>query len=351
MNKVGYMKSDGRMNLVPDEGTVASIEDPSWYLPGGLNSQPAGDYPGRILKIRIHPDDGWHVGSDGYIKTSGEVPLDRIEASPKITTRKTMDPKGFPVLDRSVESGGEAIQSAYDAGRVAEGQDLNKVVGMERGGGAASGGAMLDEGALPGKAGEMVLQAFKDSMREASNRAFRTHFFTPQRGWLERTLNHPYLGLYPLSYMWGKVLPEFARFLIKRPFGVRAPLVGLANLERVQQAYLGALADDEEFSKFISENEDTIYFANLLFPGNPLNLTVNAPAWARHIGEDVQKGREVTLNTATREIADSTSYAFGPAYDTTQAAKVASDLTDIGEDIFANLEKVARQYDGMFGQR
>jgi hypothetical protein len=78
---------------------------------------------------------------------------------------------------------------------------------------------------------------------------------------------------------------------------------------------------------------------------------VNAPAWARHIGEDVQKGREVTLNTATREIADSTSYAFGPAYDTTQAAKVASDLTDIGEDIFANLEKVARQYDGMFGQR
>lgn len=209
---------------------------------------------------------------------------------------------------------------------------------------------LLDEAAFKpdDQQGEMVLQAFKDSMRQASNRAFRTHFFTPERGWLERTLNHPYLALYPLSYMWGKVLPEFARFLVKRPFGKDFPIAPLVTLERVQQAYLGALADDPEFAKHIEENKDSIYFANLLFPGNPVNLTVNAPAWARHVAEDVQAGREITGRTVVREIADSGAYAFTPVRDAEQVTKVGEDLGEIAEDIFANLERAAAQYDGQF---
>ena len=205
--------------------------------------------------------------------------------------------------------------------------------------------------------GEMVWQAYKDSFRHVSIQAFKTHFFNPRRGWLERTLNHPYLGLYPLSYMWGKVLPEFARFLLVRPFGKNVPLVGLANLERVQQAYLGALADDPEFSKWIASHEESIYFANLLFPGNPTNLTVNAPAWLRHTSEDMAAGRPITVETVTREIADSGEYALaGGVKDLSQGAKVLGDvgamgLDAIGSDIFANLDKAAREYDGMFPTR
>jgi hypothetical protein len=287
----------------------------------------------------------WRTMEEAYGTTDPRIIADRF-----LDERMRLASGNLDEIERMIdEAVGSKIQHLYEGNRFEEGQALNKAAGVARGGSAASGGAVLEEGAVPGRAGEMVLQAFKDSMREASNRAFRTHFFSPERGWLERTLNHPFLGLYPLSYMWGKVLPEFARFLFKRPFGVDAPLVGAVNLERVQQAYLGALADDPEFSAFMAENEDSIYFANLLFPGNPLNLTVNAPAWARHVAEDVQAGKEVTGQTVTREIADSTNYAFGPANDATQAVRVGSDLADIGQDIFANLELAARQFDGQFG--
>jgi hypothetical protein len=196
---------------------------------------------------------------------------------------------------------------------------------------------------------ETVWQVFKDTFRTSSNRAFQTHFFNAQRGWLERTLNHPYLGLYPLSYMWGKVLPEFARFLVARPFGQKAPMVGMAALTRVQQAYVGALADDPEFNDFISSNEAAIYFANLMFPGNPTNLTVNAPAWARHISTDAAAGRDININTVTREIADTAAYALNPVSDVTTFGKPASDVIGGAEDVFTNLQRSAEQYDGMFG--
>jgi hypothetical protein len=196
--------------------------------------------------------------------------------------------------------------------------------------------------------GEAVWQAFRDSFRQASIQGFKTHFFNPQRGWVERSLNHPYLGIYPLSYMWGKILPEFARFLLVRPFGKNVPLVGAVNLQRVQQAYLGALAEDPEFSQFMQDNAESIYFANLLFPGNPVNLTANAPAYLRHISEDAAAGRPITGETIAREVADTGSYAFGGAVkDVEQATKVGADLVDIGQDIFANLERAAREFDGM----
>lgn len=202
---------------------------------------------------------------------------------------------------------------------------------------------------LAGPEGELVWQAFKDSFRKSSIRAFQTHFFNPQRGWLERTINHPYLGIYPLSYMWGKVLPEFSRFLLARPFGVAAPGLGFDHLARVQQAYLGALADDPEFSQFIADNGDAIYFAQMMFPGDPTNLTANAPAWLRHVGADISAGRSLDLDTVAREVEDTGSYALaGPVKDITSFSTAASDLIGSLDRVLANLDKAARQYDGQF---
>ena len=101
--KSGVIKSDGRMNLGADEGTVASHRDPSWYLPGDQASLPPGEYGGRVIKVKVREGDGWHLdGRDSYIKTSQPIPADRIEmSSPKITKTKTATPSKHNTPERT----------------------------------------------------------------------------------------------------------------------------------------------------------------------------------------------------------------------------------------------------------
>jgi len=84
----GYMKSDGRMNLSVEEGTVAADNNPSWYLPGQLRSDAPGVYRGRIVKIKR--TDLWHKDKvDGYWKTNEEVPATDIEMVSPVLRRDT----------------------------------------------------------------------------------------------------------------------------------------------------------------------------------------------------------------------------------------------------------------------
>jgi hypothetical protein len=186
---------------------------------------------------------------------------------------------------------------------------------------------------------ETVWQAWRTTFEQASRQAFTTHFFRPQRGWLERSLNHPYLGIYPLSYQ-TKVFTEFARFLVKRPFRLRAPLVGLQALERTQEAIIGAVADDAEFRQYLEDHPDSLYLMFALIPGDPTNLGAGAPAWARHVSEDVSEGRKVDI---PRELQDSASYAFGAVRG---PVTMAEGLGEVAEDVYELLERAAREWDG-----
>lgn len=123
----GYLQSDQRMNLSQTEGTVADLGNPSFYLPGRLASSEPGDYPGRIVRIDYHDEDGWRYDPiDGYVKTNDPIPFERISmVSPVITTvnegrristrveSKDFDPEKHPRDDhgRFAEAGG----GIYDA--------------------------------------------------------------------------------------------------------------------------------------------------------------------------------------------------------------------------------------------
>jgi hypothetical protein len=82
----GYFQSDGRMNLVNTEGTVAAFSDPSFYLPGKLASSKPGVHRGRIIRIRYRDADGWIYDSDGYVKTNKRIPFEQIDAAPRVNT-------------------------------------------------------------------------------------------------------------------------------------------------------------------------------------------------------------------------------------------------------------------------
>ena len=93
-------------------------------------------------------------------------------------------------------------------------------------------------------------QAALNWMYAAHRRADRVskdliHFKT-DRSWLERSLNHPYFGLYPLSYMWGKILPEMLEFLLFRPFGFKAPLVAADLVHTMYQHTMNRIENDPE---------------------------------------------------------------------------------------------------------
>ena len=74
-----------------------------------------------------------------------------------------------------------------------------------------------------------IMEVLRMALLQAEEEAHRVHYYKRGRSWLERSINHPYLGMYPASYMWGKVLPEMIRFLVAKPFGVEAPMAGLAD--------------------------------------------------------------------------------------------------------------------------
>lgn len=127
----GFFESDGRMNLSPTEGTVAALDNPSFYLPGKLASSEVGLYKGRIVKFRLQSEDGWIRDRDGYIKSQKKIPLSSVdEISPTLVGRREIrlteggqevpqmpDFQPVPVIESTRARGYFPHRSIYDPAR------------------------------------------------------------------------------------------------------------------------------------------------------------------------------------------------------------------------------------------
>lgn len=126
------------------------------------------------------------------------------------------------------------------------------------------------------------------------------HFYNTERSFFERTFNHVFFSLYPTSYMFGKVLPEYMRLLyatrtkslaglVLTPYdrilrlasGGRfstkawsefAPLVGFSAAYKIRQAMLREMSngDPSEYDPLM------FFFTQTLIPGLPTDITVGA---------------------------------------------------------------------------
>lgn len=134
-----------------------------------------------------------------------------------------------------------------------------------------------------------------EASRSARNAYDLTHFRT-NRSWLERSLNHPYFGMYPISYMWGKVLPELLQFLVAKPFGLNAPMASYAAVGQVYRAIMLQQAYDPELRKYMKNNEPAMRALAMFVPGLPWDLPVNAPLWLRRIAEGVSTQQQRVLD-------------------------------------------------------
>jgi hypothetical protein len=203
------------------------------------------------------------------------------------------------------------IERAYQAGRVAEGQALNRALGVARGGTAESGGAIkaASRAASIDADMETFWQAYVYSLRKSADVARQTQYFRQGRGWLERTLNHPMLGLYPLSYA-SKVWMEFARFFLVRPFGLKAPLAGLEALNNVQQAILADIETEGMLYDFAAKNPTLMRTLGQMLPYEPTNMSVRAPLWLRDIAGQAEAGQQTSASQRTAKSKNVTPTDF-----------------------------------------
>jgi len=199
---------------------------------------------------------------------------------------------------------------------------------------------------------ETFWQASIEAARRAEDEAYTTQYFRRGRSWLERSANHPYLGYYPVSYYWGKILPEMVRFLMISPFGVEFPMGGLAAANKVWSSVAQQREFDPEFREYMEENKDAFRAWSMLIPGTPWELPVNASLPLRRLAQADQENRlrqergQDQLPVAYGKIAeDVTGYlGLGPSikygsqmlgFTTDSATSMLSGAYDDLSDVFA----------------
>jgi hypothetical protein len=117
-----------------------------------------------------------------------------------------------------------------------------------------------------------------DHMAQKENDAMGLMYWRRQRSWAERTINHPMFGIYPASYMWGKVAPNFIKFLAKNQFGLRTA-AGLSAVRDAQLALAARYEFDPEFEKAVASfgQSEALWFVSYLLPGAPWDVGAAAP--------------------------------------------------------------------------
>lgn len=111
----------------------------------------------------------------------------------------------------------------------------------------------------------LVVSLLKNKIQDAQQDVFRLAEMQTKRSVLERSLNHPLFGLYPSSYMWGKVLPESVKFIAKNPYAATYVINDVQRAIATQREY-----DTEFDAKMHSVDKSAgAFLADYLTPSLP----------------------------------------------------------------------------------
>lgn len=188
---------------------------------------------------------------------------------------------------------------------------------------------------------------------KGTRKADTLQYFATQRSWLERSINHPYLGVYPYSYMTRKAIPGMMRllFLTPGPNGRILPLVGLNswgdlvewadNRSNTDSSFLDSLAVDDAFlyvlQTVIPVTPDSMGFATI---PTYIKRTLVQPA-AR--GKDIGVGDFATgiLGGAAEQVVRGT--AFGQIPSTFQGLQSIQQRTQINKQLTSGAEEIQQE--------
>lgn len=142
----------------------------------------------------------------------------------------------------------------------------------------------FDGGAPYNYTQQMVWDAVMERVKSLEEDAYRVHYFKRNRTALERSVNHPFFGLYPASYMWGKILPEMIRFVAMEPFGLHTGAMAY-TLNDVYNSIAMQRELDPKFDKKINDlgHSPSVFMLSYLLPAVPWDVPSVLPGWAREL--------------------------------------------------------------------
>ena len=111
----------------------------------------------------------------------------------------------------------------------------------------------------------LVVHLLKSKIEDAQQDIFRLAEMQTQRTVIERSLNHPLFGLYPASYMWGKVLPETVKFLAKNPYAATYLIADVQRAIAIQREYNPEMED----AMNTVDRSSAAFLLDYLTPGLP----------------------------------------------------------------------------------
>jgi hypothetical protein len=165
--------------------------------------------------------------------------------------------------------------------------------GLLKGNNAVHAGILHDAAGIPTHSAvpynlteALAHQVATQAMSNKWQDAFRLQYFAQERSMLERSINHPMFGLYPASYMWGKLAPEVIQFIAQRPFGIRTGGAAYSLMD-AQKAIAVQREFDPGFQKKIDDlgTSQAMSFGGYLLPTLPWDITASAPIWMKDIAQ------------------------------------------------------------------
>lgn len=233
------------------------------------------------------------------------------------------------------------------AKRIAD--DMPTMVGLSVKGLTDGGMALADAQRLVG----LFTGVWSTQLLKGTRKADTLQYFATQRSWLERSINHPYLGIYPYSYMTRKAIPAMMRlmFLTPGPDGKILPLTGLNawgdlvewadNRSNTDSSFLDQLIIDDAF----------LYILQTVIPVTPDSMGfATIPTYIkRTLAQPAARGKEIGIGDfaegifggAAEQVVRGT--AFGQIPLTFQGLQSIQERTRINQELTSGAEEIQQE--------
>lgn len=128
-----------------------------------------------------------------------------------------------------------------------------------------------------------VVGAFEIALERGARAADQAQYFSSYRTWFERSINHPFLALYPYSYMTQKAIPSMLKLLFQTrlPSGLLMPGIGYIKYQQIAEYMADEMNSNSGFIGQILNSEPLMLLMSSLLPTSPEDMGFSVTSAAR----------------------------------------------------------------------
>jgi len=183
-----------------------------------------------------------------------------------------------------------------------------------------------------------VVGAYEIAIERGSRAADQAQYFASYRSWFERSINHPFLALYPYSYMTQKAIPSMMKmlFLTPGPRGIVMPGWGYVKYQQVAEYMNDQANTNSGFLGQLLNSEPAMLLMGSLLPTGAEDMGFGfTTALRQNIIQPGFAGQDVTLNNLSNSLNTVKDTVWNGSLPG-QAGRVLNVGNNLGQDINLN---------------